>query len=80
MMDLKHVWNQAMDKKSWTARRTTFVAKLGATKAVWFPPEPTGTAKKAAAKGRKTTKKAAGKTTRATTKAKRPTKQTASSR
>jgi hypothetical protein len=75
MMNLKHLWHQAADKERWNARRTAFVAKLGATKAVWFPPEPTG--KQAASKGRNTTKRAAKKTTRSASKAKRPTKQAA---
>jgi hypothetical protein len=78
VLDLKSAWSRVGDKRTWDARRATFVAKLGATKAVWFPPGPTSTPKKAAAKGRKTTKKTAKKTSRAATKAKRPTKQAAS--
>ena len=70
MMNLKQVWHQAVDKQAWSARRTALMAKLGATKAVWFPPDPTSTAKKAASKGRKTTKKTAKKTARSATKAK----------
>jgi hypothetical protein len=70
MLDVKSVWSRVGDTKTWRARRAAFVAKLGATKAVWFPPEPAGTARKATAQGRKTAKRTARKTSRTATQAK----------
>ena len=54
------------DREKWAARGASFVTKVKATKAVWFPPEPVGTSKKAASTAKKTgTKTAAKKTTAA---------------
>ncbi len=63
MSDLKSRWNSVSDKKKWAARGGSFVVKVKATKAVWFPPEPVGTSKKAASTAKKTTKRAAKRTT-----------------
>jgi hypothetical protein len=55
------------DKSKWSARGATFKARALATKAVWFPPEPTPkSGKDSAAKAKKTTK-SAGKAARRTT-------------
>ena len=62
MIDLKNRWKSATDQAAWNARGATFVAKVQATKAVWFPPGPTDTGKKTVAAAKKTTKGAARKT------------------
>jgi hypothetical protein len=60
MIDMKSQWDSVTDKEKWAARGASFVAKAKATKAVWFPPKPAGTAKKAASTAKKVTKKKAG--------------------
>ena len=71
MIDLKSPLKGAADREAWAARGSTFVAKVQATKLVWFPPEPVKAGTKAATRATKATKKAAGgtakKTTRTTT-------------
>jgi hypothetical protein len=67
-MDLKGEFSKVTDRAMWAARGAAFRAKVEATKAVWFPPKPTGKAMKAPAASKKTTKKAATKTTKKTTK------------
>jgi hypothetical protein len=62
MIGIKNRWERISDKKSWAARRTSFVAKVKATQAVWFPPKPAETGSKAASTAKKTTKKATKKT------------------
>ena len=69
MTDLKSTWKSVTDREHWAARGATFVAKVKATKAVWFPPQPAETGKKAASGARKTTKRAGKKTTGAAKKA-----------
>ena len=67
MIDIKSRWKGVADKPMWSARGAALVAKLKATKAVWFPPEPAATGKKAGRKAsataRKTTKRTAKRTT-----------------
>ena len=63
MTDLKSAWKSVTDREHWAARGATFVAKVKATKAVWFPPQPAETGKKAASGARKTTKRASKKAT-----------------
>ena len=63
MIDVKGQLKGVTDRGTWAARRTSFVAKVKATKMVWFPPEPAETGKKAASTAKKTTKQAAKKTT-----------------
>ena len=63
MTDFKSAWKGATNREHWAARGATFVAKVKATKAVWFPPQPAETGKKAASGARKTTKRASKKTT-----------------
>ena len=66
MIDIRSRVKGVADKPIWSARGAAFMAKLKATKAVWFPPEPAATgkktAKKASATARKTTKRATKKT------------------
>ena len=63
MPDFKSAWNNVADRERWAARGATLAAKVKATKAVWFPPQPAETGKKAASRARKTTKRASKKTT-----------------
>ncbi len=79
MIELKSGWKSVTDKEQWASRGASFVAKVKATKAVWFPPKPEETGKQAASTAKKTAKKTTRKTTAATRKsaagAKRVTKQ-----
>ncbi len=59
-MELRSGLSRVTDRATWQARRASFMAKLKATKTVWFPPQSGG----AASTAKKTTKKAAKKTTR----------------
>ena len=62
-MDLKSGLSRVTDRAAWQTRGASFVAKLKATRTVWFPAT-SGRAGKAASTGKKTAKKAAKKTTR----------------
>ena len=62
-MDINNRLKGVTDREKWAARGASFVAKVKATKAVWFPPEPVGTSKKAASTAKKATKRAAKRTT-----------------
>jgi len=62
-MDLRRGLSTATDRTAWLGRGAASMAKLKATKTVWFPPKPAA-AGKAASTGKKTAKKAAKKTTR----------------
>jgi hypothetical protein len=50
MIDIQSRFKSVTDREKWAARGASFVAKTKATKAVWFPPEPVETGKKAARK------------------------------
>ncbi len=63
MIEIKSRLKSVTDRGEWAARGASFVAKVKATKAVWFPPQPVETGKKAASTAKKTTKGAAKKTT-----------------
>jgi hypothetical protein len=54
MIDIQHGLKQVASRERWAARGASFMVKVKATKAVWFPPEP-------AKSGQSATKKAAGK-------------------
>jgi hypothetical protein len=41
-------WKSVSNRAKWAARGASFVAKVKATKVVWFPPKPVETAKRAA--------------------------------
>jgi hypothetical protein len=76
MVDVTGLWKNATDRGRWSVRAASFMAKVKATKAVWFPPAGAESAQKAASKATKTTKKTARKTTKKATGA---AKKTASS-
>jgi hypothetical protein len=73
MIEFTSMWKGATDRGVWAARRASFVAKAKATKAVWFPPDPQGSGKKAASTAKKATKKTTGRTTKKATGAARKT-------
>ena len=60
MISIRNGLGSVTDGDAWAARGASFVAKVKATKAVWFPPEPVETGKKAVSTAKKTTKKTAG--------------------
>ena len=62
-MDINSRVKSVTDRGKWSERGASFVTKVKATKAVWFPPKPVETSKKAASTAKKTTKRAAKKTT-----------------
>jgi len=62
MADIMSRVQGVTDREKWVERRVSFVAKLKATKAVWFPPAPVKSGKKAASTAKKTTGRAAKKT------------------
>ncbi|WP_180934241.1 hypothetical protein [Nocardioides ungokensis] len=66
MIGIRNGLGSITDRKQWGARGATFVAKVKATKAVWFPPEPVETGKKVAAAAGKTAKKTTGTAKKAT--------------
>ena len=80
MIDVRRRWMSVTDREKWAASRAAFVAKAKATKAVWFPPKPVETGKKAASTAKKTAKKTTGASKKATKKttgaAKKATKKT----
>lgn len=67
MSDLNTRLKSVVDRQRWRARGSAFVAKLEATRAVWFPPQSaksaTRTGKKAAKRTTGTAKKTARRTT-----------------
>ena len=69
--------NGATDRAAWKARGASFVTKLKATQAIWFPPKAEEAPAKAASTARKTTKKAAKRTTKKATSARKRTNGTA---
>lgn len=73
MIEIRNRVKGVADRETWAAGGASFVAKLKATKAVWFPPKPVETGKKAASSATKATKKTANKSTRKTTGAARKT-------
>jgi hypothetical protein len=66
MLDIKSGLRNVTDRQRWAVRGASLVAKAKATKAVWFPPTPADTGKKAASTAKKSAssaKKAASKPT-----------------
>lgn len=57
MIDLRSQLSSAADREKWAARGASFIAKTKATKAVWFPPEPVETSRKAAGTAKRTTRR-----------------------
>lgn len=78
MSEIKNRWKSVADREKWAARGASFVAKAKATKAVWFPPEPVETGRKAASTAKKPTKRATKKTAGAAKKATKGTKKVTS--
>lgn len=64
MVDIKRGWKNVSDRGKWTARGATVVAKVKATKVVWFPPRPGNAGKAAASTTGKATKKGTKRPTR----------------
>lgn len=62
MTYLKSASRSVTDREKWGARRASFVAKVKATKAVWFPPRTAETGKKTS-RAKKTITTARKKTT-----------------
>jgi hypothetical protein len=63
MSEIKGRLKGIADKEKWAARSASFVGKAKATKAVWFPPKPVETGKKAASTAKGQTTRAAKKST-----------------
>jgi hypothetical protein len=62
MIDVNSQWKSLTDREKWAARGGSFVAKVKATRAVWFPPAPVEVGRKAASTAKKSTKRASRKT------------------
>jgi hypothetical protein len=60
MIEIKNPVRGVADREKWAARGASFVAKAKATKAVWFPPTPVETGKKAGATAKKATSNTTG--------------------
>jgi DNA-binding protein HU-beta len=67
MIEIKSQLKGVADKEKWAARGASFMAKVKATKVVWFPPEPVETGKKAVSTAKETTKTATKRATKKTT-------------
>jgi hypothetical protein len=63
MIDIRSRLTTVADREKWAARGASFVVKAKATKAVWFPPKPVETGKKAGSTAKRATKRASKKTT-----------------
>jgi hypothetical protein len=63
MIEIKRRWQSVTNRGKWAARGASFVARVKATKVVWFPPTPAETGRNAAPIAEKSTKRAAKKTT-----------------
>ena len=68
MVEITSRWKSVADKERWAVRGASFVAKLQATKVVWFPPKPVETGASAASTATKATTKASKKATKKATK------------
>jgi hypothetical protein len=62
MTDLKSRWSSVANQATWRARAGSFLAKLKATKLVWFPPKGGEIGQRSASSAKKTTKRATKKT------------------
>ena len=69
MIEIRSGMKSVTDREKWAARGASFVAKAKATKAVWFPPEPVETGRKAASTAKKASKRATKKSSGAAKKA-----------
>ena len=66
MIEIRSPWKRVRDREKRAARGPSFVAKVKATKLVWFPPRPVETGKETASAAKKATKRATQKTTNGT--------------
>ena len=48
MIEIKNRFKSVTDRGEWAARGSSFVAKVKATKMVWFPPGPVGPGRESA--------------------------------
>lgn len=69
MFEIRSQLKSVTNTEKWAARGASFVAKVQATKAVWFPPKPLETGEKVASTTKKTAKRATKKTAGAAKKA-----------
>lgn len=76
MIDIKSRLDGVTDRGVWAARGASFVAKVKATKAVWFPPQPVEAGGKTTSTAKKATKRTTKKTTAAAKKASGAAKKT----
>ncbi len=67
MVTVKSGWESVTDRGKWAARGASFVAKVKATKVVWFPPEPVETGKQTVSTATKTSGQATRKASKKTT-------------
>jgi hypothetical protein len=67
VIGIENQWKSATDRSKWAARGASLVAKVKATKVVWFPPKPEETGKRAASTATRTAKKTTSATARKTT-------------
>lgn len=63
MIEIRSRLRTVTDTGQWAARGASFVAKVKATKVVWFPPKPAETGKNAASTAKKATKQTTKKAT-----------------
>lgn len=75
MMQIKSGLDSVADREKWAQRGASFLAKVKATKMVWFPPKPVESGRAASASARKMTTGAGRKSTAT---AKKTTKRPAS--
>jgi len=74
MIESKSRWKSVADRQKWAARGASFMAKVKATKMVWFPPKLEETGKKTASRAKKATENPTKKTTGAAKKTTNSTK------
>lgn len=67
MIQMRSPWERVTDPAKWSARGTSLIAKLKATKVVWFPPDPVETGKETAMAAKKATTRTAKTAARKTT-------------
>jgi hypothetical protein len=76
MIEIKNPVSGVADRQKWAAHGASFVAKVKATKTVWFPPKPEETGRKAGAAAKKATGKTAGAAKKTTSKSSSAAKKT----
>jgi len=80
MFEIGNRLEGVVDREKWAERGASFVAKVKATKVVWFPPKPVETGRKTAKAAKKTARKATKKTTGAARKTTGAAKKTSAAR